>query len=126
MSIVLDKKYDVYIAPYIGPGKDARGNTINLYGEPFRIESEAIAVSGSSDIKLYGDRAQKMCRSTPYMRDCFGRVHEGDKAYLFGATPEGESTPGANANDKVASIRPQKIKLQIYFEELPRKREVTL
>lgn len=123
MSIIQGNKFEIWIAPLIDTKKDSHNNTIFVYGKPFQIEGTTLnTLSGSYDIALYGDKINRVCKCMPDMRSYFGKIKEGDKAYLYGKTPQDEKINGLNANYKVISVRPQNIKMQVYFELLPNKK----
>lgn len=119
MSIIQNDAFDIWIAPLIDTAKDKAGNKVNVYGKPFKVDATLNTISGSYEIQMYGERAKRICKAMPDLRKYYGKIKEGDKAYLYGVTPEGESNNGVNANYKVISARPQNIKMVVLFEQLP-------
>lgn len=107
----------IWIAPYIKTKKDLSGNKVDVFGEPFEIQTSINTLSGSTDMEMFGDRVKRMCKAMPNY-NMIDKIHEKDVAYLFGATPEGEVVNGENANYRVDSILPQNVKVKIYFEKM--------
>ena len=46
------------------------------------------------------------------------KFKEFDLAYLDGATPEGETINGANANYRIYSVQPQNVVIRVFFIKL--------
>lgn len=112
----------IWVAPLLDSEKDSRGNTINVYDKPFQLNAMLNTTSGSYEIELYGERAKRICKAMLNVKEYLGKIKEGDKAYLYGVTPKGESKHGVNANYKVISVRPQNVKMVVLFEQLPAKK----
>ena len=112
------RKRSIWIAPYLDEGEDEYGNAVSIYGVPFYLESSLNSLSGTTDIAVYGDRIHNMSK-TLVNYEFINKIHEKDKVYLYGATPNGEAANGDNANYKVVAVMPQNIKIQVYFERLP-------
>ena len=47
-----------------------------------------------------------------------GKFKEFDLAYLYGATPKGETIYGENANYVIKAFREQNTKIMVIFEEI--------
>lgn len=105
----------IYIATLKETRKDEFFNDINEYNEPKAYMMNVMPASGSLDSSLYGENIKSMYKAiVPYAKykDMF---HEGDIAYLEGATPVDEIQNGANANYEITSVRPQNLMIAIYF-----------
>ena len=50
-----------------------------------------------------------------------GKFDTFDLAYLYGATPDGETKNGKNANYKITTCIPQNTKILVYFAKLTKK-----
>ena len=47
-----------------------------------------------------------------------GVINEKDKAYLYGINPDNEKVYGSKANYRIDTVRPQGVKLLVYFERI--------
>ena len=112
------KKRDIHIANYLTENDDDSGNTIKVYDEPFGLKCTLNSLSGDTEFQMFGDRIQNMVK-TILDYNWMKKIHEKDAAYLYGATPKGEVIHGENANYRVVSVRPQNLKIIVYFEKLP-------
>lgn len=119
-GIFQSRKKPCYIASLIKTEEDEKGNEINYYSEPKLYNFNIQPANGSTDIALYGERITKMYKTIISFSEYSGVFKEGDKAYLEGLNPENETenTYGSGANYKIVSVRPQNVKIQIYFEKL--------
>jgi hypothetical protein len=106
----------IYLAKKSGYTTD--GNEIATYSIPVAYRITVQPVSGYLDVQTYGTRVQKMYKAVIDSARFKGIFCEGDKAYLEGATPTGETVNGQNANYLVISVRPQYKAIQVYFEKL--------
>ena len=89
----------------------------NQYDEPVEYEFNVQPTSSKNDIEMFGEHAKEMQRAV-IERKYEGVFKEFDKAYLDGATPEGEAYNGANANYRLLPPRVQNKVITIYFERL--------
>lgn len=89
----------------------------NQYDEPIMYEFNVQPTSSKNDIEMFGEHAREMQRAV-IERKYEGVFKEFDKAYLDGATPEGEAYNGANANYRLLPPRVQNKVITIYFERL--------
>lgn len=90
-----------------------------LYGDPFPFYENLSPVNGSSEIIEFGDRTKKMYKSTVQRNIWEDSIREGDAAYLEGASPFNEETPGEHANYTVVSVQYLLSTMTIYFEKKP-------
>lgn len=89
----------------------------NQYDEPVMYEFNVQPTSSKNDIEMFGEHSREMQRAV-IERKYEGVFKEFDKAYLDGATPEGEAYHGANANYRLLPPRVQNKVITIYFERL--------
>lgn len=116
----LIRRHKITIAPLLSVDDDNEGNPVEKYGDHFFIENVSLnANTGRTASQVYGDRISNMVRTFIDYDKWFGKVKENDRAYLYGATPDGEDTIGGNANYRVVSVLPQNKKIQVLFERLP-------
>lgn len=108
---------EIYIAPFLEEKEDDDDNTIRTYGIPFKLSACINSLNGSNEMTVYGDRVFRMVKATPDI-EWFSKIKEGDLAYLYGSTPEGETANGDKANYKVVAVLPQNLKMTVYFEKL--------
>lgn len=107
----------VYIAPFLKEDTDDDGNVISVYDTPFSIDRVSLnAMNGDYEVQVFGNKVKRMCRCMPDRKRYLGRIKEGDAAYLYGATPEGETVNGDNANYHVVAVLPKGVKMMVYFE----------
>lgn len=109
-------KEPIYIASHLKNDEDENGNIINIYDTPFPVFAYLNAMNGDFRIEEFGDEAERKCRTMLNKIKWFGKIKEGDIAYLYGASPKGESVHGENANYHVVSVLPQGVKMLVYFE----------
>lgn len=112
---------DLYIANKSNVELDDYGNEIVTYSKPFYFGKVNYQPLTKKDleayIKVYGETKNSIISLLiDYTED--GRFKAFDVAYLYGATPEGEESNGANANYIVRSYKPQNTKIMVIFEEL--------
>lgn len=89
----------------------------NQYDEPVMYEFNVQPTTSKNDIQMFGEHSREMQRAV-IERKYEGVFKEFDKAYLDGATPEGEAYNGANANYRLLPPRVQNKVITIYFERL--------
>lgn len=110
----------IYIGKLIKVEADDYGNDIKYYDKPkayfFNIEPS----KGATDVAIYGEKISKVYKAIIPFSRYKGKFHEGDIAYLDGATPEGESEEeyGKNGNFVIDSVRPQNLVIAIYFKKI--------
>lgn len=110
----------IYIGKLLKVEEDDYGNDIKYYGEPKAYFFNIEPTKGATDIATYGEKINKVYKAVvPYFK-YKGKFHEGDIAYLDGATPEGEdeNTYGKNGNYFIDSVRPQNLAIAIYFKKI--------
>ena len=113
------REHNIYVAPFINSEEDNFGNTINKYGTPFIIKELTLnSLNGSTEIAMFGDKINQMCKSLLDYDEWFDKIEANDLAYLYTATPIGEKVNGEFANYRVKSVLPQNFKIAIYFERL--------
>ena len=88
----------IYLSKCIKIDEDDEGNPYKIYGEPQPFDCVLNSLSGSTDITAFGDRIKNMAKTLLDYEEWIGRIHEGDKVYLYGATPTNEKVHGENAN----------------------------
>lgn len=110
---------NVYIAK---KGDISVGDTgeITTYEEPEQYNFNIQPISGYSDVTIYGDKTIKTYKTMIDKHRYQNQFHEGDVAYLEGASPEGEGINGYNANYIIDAVREQNLKIAIYFNKLQR------
>lgn len=112
-------KKDVYIASKKEVTLDDEGNEIVIYNkpndEPYNFNYQTL--SADADIAEFGENAKIMKKAVIPM-SYKGKFKEFDRAYLDGATPEGEENYGDNANYRLLPPRDGNSVIIIYFERL--------
>lgn len=111
-------KKSVYIARKAGFIDSVNKNEIQTFLAPVSYRINLQPVSGYLDIKTYGARVTKMYKAVIDSSEYANIFSEGDKAYLEGVTPTGETINGFNANYEIVSVRPVNRTIHIYFEKL--------
>ena len=111
-------KKTIYIAKKSGYITDTTGNEIPTYSEPVAYRANVQPLSGYMDIQSYGEKIDKMYKAVLNSNEFVDVFNEGDKAYLGGITPDGETVNGENANYLVVSVRTQFRIIQVYFEKI--------
>lgn len=91
------------------------------YQAPVSYRMNVLAISGKTDIEMYGQKANKMQKAVVDYDTYFGMFEENDKAYLDGAVPTGETTNGFKANYRIDAVINQNKIIKIYFEKLETK-----
>lgn len=111
---------NIYISQKIGTKEDYNHNEVPVYGEPTLYRKWNIQfVKAESEILEFGENSSKMKVAViPYTNEFINKFSEFDLAYLDGATPDGESVQGQNANYRVYSVRPQNSIIKVYFIKL--------
>ena len=97
---------------------DEYGNEIKQYAKPekYSFNIQPLSSSSNSDIQAFGENADKIKIAVITDRKKYdGKFKEFDCAYLDGATPEGESVNGQNANYRVYSVQPQNVAIRVFF-----------
>lgn len=112
-------KSKCYIGSKLESEFDDNGNEIKKYDTPekyfFNIQPVTVA-GNSSEIQAFGENANRMKVAVITNRKKYeGKFKEFDCAYLDGATPEGESINGQNANYRVHSVQTQNVVIRVFF-----------
>ena len=92
-----DWKKPLYIATFKEVIYDDELNEIRIYNEPVAYEYNYQPVSSYLDIQTFGKDTTEMYKIVIPIKDK-DLFNEYDLAYLNGATPEGETNYGDNAN----------------------------
>ena len=113
---------ELYIASKKGVTYDDYNNEIVEYEKPFyfgRVNYQPL--NRVKDLQAYmrefGETKNNVVSCLINYTDD-GKIKPFDLAYLYGATPKGESIYGSNANYIVRSYKPQNTKIMVIFEEL--------
>ena len=112
---------DLYIATKKNITHDDYNNEIVEYNEPFYFGKVNYQPLTRKDleayIKAFGETTNNIVSCLiDYTDD--GKFKQFDLAYLYGATPKGETKYGDNANYLVRSYKPQNTKIMVIFEEI--------
>ena len=118
MSII--KK--IWIAPFMKKDTDGDNNIIYKYDKPYCFETNLNTLSGSVEMQVYGERFKNIVKCMLNMEEWFDKIHEEDRAYLYGRNPNAENVNGDCANYRVDRVLPQNVKMIVYFERLPNER----
>jgi hypothetical protein len=108
-------KSDCYIAKKIKTVEDEYGNQIEVYAKPKPYSFNIQPVTSSSEVQAFGEISPKMKKALVSKAMYEKEFDEFDRAYLDGATPNGEVDNGDNANYRIYSIQPQNVGMMIYF-----------
>ena len=112
----LNVKSKCYIGSKLNSTFDDSGNEIEVYDTPIEYHFNIQPVTLTSDIEAFGENANKMKVALITNRRKYDNLFkEFDCAYLDGATPEGESINGQNANYRVYSVQPQNVAIRVFF-----------
>lgn len=113
---------DCYISSKLTPIKDEYGNELNVYGTPvkYRFNYQPVTDKKEAEMQGYGESSNGLVRALLDI-NYLDKIKQYDLVYLYGATPEGETNNGDNANYKVVTCKPQNTKILVYFEELIKK-----
>lgn len=120
-SVFKNWNKDLYIAPKIGVTYDDYNNETIEYGTPFYFGRVNYQPMNWRDLRSYMSAYGETSKNIVGLLidyNQLGMFKEFDLAYLYGATPEGESINGANANYIVKSYKEQNTKIMVMFEEL--------
>ncbi|MEG0552434.1 MAG: hypothetical protein RR533_02730 [Carnobacterium sp.] len=109
---------DIWIAPFIREYTGVDSNLYKVYGAPFQLKCSINSLNGDYEFTMYGERVNRMCKIMPNFDEYYSKIHEKDRAYLYGASPTGEIANGDNANYYVKNVLPQNIKMTVYLEKL--------
>lgn len=119
-----DYKTDCYIAKKLPVVEDEYGNQLEVYDKPEPFSFNIQPVNSSSEIQAFGERHIKMRKALVSKSEYLNKFNEFDKVYLDGATPNGETKNGANANYRIYAINPQNVAIIIYFIKLVKENEI--
>lgn len=116
-----NKNKDVYIARQDKIEYDDYNNQIKTYKKPFfygRKNYQPLDWRNLQAYKeVYGQVTNNVVQCLIDYTDR-GKFQEFDLAYLYGATPKGETINGENANYVVKAFREQNTKIAVIFEEI--------
>lgn len=109
-------KTKCFIAPKLDPIKDEFGNEIPQYGIAKKYMFNIQPVTTESEIREFGELAPRLKVATITERIKYeNKFNEFDLAYLDGATPEGETFNGENANYRIYAVQKQNMIIKLYF-----------
>lgn len=114
----MDYKSKCYIASKKGVTEDDYGNQIETYFKPEVYMFNIQPVTATSEVQTFGELAPKMKKAIMSKKIFQNKFKEFDKAYLDGASPNGELEYGDNANYRIYSIQPQNVAMIVYFLKL--------
>ena len=122
-SMYKNMKTTCYIASKLESTEDEEGNEITQYDTPkkyvFNIQPFVNSSIDGSEILAFGEHAERMKVAVVTQRDKYkDTFKEFDLAYLDGATPEGETYNGENANYRVHLVAVQNMIIRIFFTKL--------
>lgn len=116
-----NKDKDVYIARVDKVEYDDYNNQIKTYQKPFFYGKKNYQPLEWRNLlaykELYGEVPHKAAQMLVDSKDN-GKFKEFDLAYLYGATPKGETIYGENANYIIKSVRLQNTKILVIMEEI--------
>lgn len=112
---------DVYIARKIKVDYDDYNNEIVVYEKPFFYGKKNYQPltwrTLQSYLEVYGETDSNVVQMLIDASDK-GKFKPFDLAYLYGATPKGETVYGENANYVVKACREQNVKIMVILEEI--------
>ena len=112
---------DVYIATKNSIEHDDYNNEIVTYNEPFyfgRVNYQPLTKKDlEAFMQQYGETTNQIVSFLTNYNN-LGKFKEFDVAYLYGATPNGETNYGDNANYKIRAYKPQNTKIMVILEEI--------
>lgn len=112
-------KSKCYIGSKLDSSFDENGNETKNYDKPKEYYFNIQPISAASDIQDFGENASKMKVAVITDRAKYeNKFKEFDCAYLDGATPEGETVNGQNANYRIYSVRPQNVAIRVFFMKI--------
>lgn len=101
-------------------------NEIVCYDKPFyfgKVNYEPLTAKQlEAYIKAYGETNNNIVSCLIDYNDK-GKFKEFDVAYLYDATPEGETTYGEKANYLIRAYKPQNTKIMVILEEIVKENE---
>lgn len=108
---------DLYIASKLDVDLDDEGNEVVIYDTPVKYSFNYRGVKSAAEIAEFGEKAsitQRMVIDRKYE----GLFKEFDVAYLYDATPEGESKNGDKANYVLLPPRVGNSVIVIYMQQI--------
>lgn len=112
-------KSKCYIGSKLDSVFDDDGHEIKKYAKPQKYSFNIQPISAASDIQDFGENASKMKVAVITNRPKYeNKFKEFDCAYLDGATPEGETVNGQNANYRIYAVRPQNVVIRVFFMKI--------
>ena len=114
---------ECYISSILNPTEDSYGNQINQYDTPVKycFNYQPVTNKSEAEMQPFGQSSTGSVRALLDTYEYQGKIKEFDLAYLYGATPTGETYNGENANYKVVTCIPQNTKILVYFERIIKK-----
>jgi hypothetical protein len=112
---------DVYIARQDKVEYDDYNNQIKTYQKPFFYGKKNYQPLDWRNLQAYKEVYGQINNNVVQMLVDYtdrGKFKEFDLAYLYGATPKGETINGENANYIVKAFREQNTKIMVIFEEI--------
>jgi len=109
----------IWIAKQIPNEVDDYGRA--KYEKPECFEMNVQPISSSNDMQEFGENAKQIQRAVIEYDKYFDKFSQYDLAYLDGATPNGETINGSNANYRLLPPRNQNKVILLYFERLTAK-----
>ena len=118
-STFANVKSKCYIGSKLESTFDDAGNEITVYGTPEKHFFNIQPVTSTSDIQEFGEIANKMKVAVITDRNKYeGKFKEFDCVYLDGATPDGETINGQNANYRIYAVQNQNVIIRVFFVKL--------
>ena len=112
------RKHNIEVVPFLDY-KVTKGNSVPQYGTTLILKEVTLnSLSGNTDMQMFGDKVTRMCKTLVDYDTWIGKFKEKSLAYLYGATTQGETHLGANANYVITAVLPQNKKIAVYFERL--------
>lgn len=112
---------DVYITRVDSVDIDDYGNQIKKYQKPFFYGKKNYQPMNWRNLQAYKETFGEVKSNVVQMLIDYtdrGKFQEFDLAYLYGASPKGETIYGTNANYIVKSFREQNTKIMVILEEI--------
>ena len=110
---------DLWIASKKKSVKDSFGNEIPVYGKPKKYHFNYQPVTSETELEAFGVVGLQMMKAICSKKLYENVFKEYDLAYLDGATPDGETRNGANANYRIyGNPLNQNLVVTIYFEKI--------
>lgn len=113
------RKHNISVLPFIDIETDDYGYEKRKYGSVLTLTGVTLnSLSGDTDMQMFGTKVTRMCKTLVDYDLYLNKINEKDLVYLYGASPDGETSLGNNANYIVTAVLPQNKKIAVYFERL--------